>query len=516
MTQINEILKNYYGYDSFRPGQKEIIYNIMRGRDVCAIMPTGAGKSLCYQIPAIAMKGITLVISPLISLMQDQVRILKSVGVPAAYINSSLTPRQTELALSRAMMGMYKLIYVAPERLLTKNFLSFAVNADISLVAVDESHCISMWGQEFRPSYRKISDFTHQLKKRPVVAAFTATADSTVKNDIINKLELVSPYCLTTSFDRPNLYFGTLSFDSGGTSLDDSRIKYITDYVCEHKDESGIVYCLTKKDTELAAQILRDNGCRARAYHAGMPSEERRIIQEDFTFGRTKVIAATSAFGMGIDKPDVRYVLHYGMPARIEDYYQQAGRAGRDGEPSECILLYSYRDYYIIKEYFILRERGDDEKKQDGLTDEEREEYICAQLEALDKMKNYAVSKRVCLRRQLVEYFGEKIGSTCKNCSVCLGDINRRSGNQEKLKLSEYDEELYIRLKAKAKVLSIRYGIPVFAVADDKTIMELVREKPQNETQLRRINGFGTVKIRQYGSDFLDVIRDYTKTKQNK
>lgn len=500
---IDELLKKYYGYGSFRPGQAEIIDHILGGRDICAVMPTGSGKSVCYQIPALALPGITLVISPLISLMQDQVRVLKAAGIAAAYINSALTPAQVSLALQRASAGAYKIIYVAPERLESPGFISFAVRAGISLIAVDEAHCISVWGQDFRPGYRRIADFTDKLEKRPVIAAFTATANKRVRDDIVNKLRLKDPYFLTTGFDRPNLYFGTLTPEDDGFS--DPKMSFILRYLARHKDESGIIYCLTKKQTETVASFLNSKGYNAGAYHAGMDNDLRRRIQEDFTFGRIKLIAATSAFGMGIDKPDVRFVLHYSMPPRIEQYYQEAGRAGRDGEKAECILLYSPADYYFIKKYFILRE--DDGEKESAMTPQEKEEYTAAQLDELEKMRFYSASGRYCLRRQILHYFGEKTDSPCGNCSCCNNDIYSRCMPDKKK--AGYDEELFIRLKAKALLLSMRTGVPVFAIADDKMLRGLSEQKPKNENGLRMIPGFSTVKIRQYGREFLEIIREY-------
>lgn len=504
MQNINDILKQYYGYDTFRPGQKEIITSVLGGRDVCAVMPTGSGKSLCYQIPALAMPGITLVISPLISLMQDQVRILKSAGIAAAYINSSLTPGQISLALQRAAAGAYKIIYVAPERLESGSFLYFAERARISLVAVDEAHCISVWGQDFRPSYCRIADFTDKLKRRPGIAAFTATANKRVRDDIVKKLRLKEPYRMTTGFDRPNLYFGTVAPEDDG--FNDPKMSFLLSYLAKHKDESGIIYCLTKKQTETVAALLRQKGYNAEAYHAGMDSTLRRRIQEDFTFGRVPVIAATSAFGMGIDKPDVRFVIHYSMPPRMEQYYQEAGRAGRDGEKAECILLYSYRDYILIKKYFILRP-DDGENENETMTPQQREEYISAQLDELEKMKLYSSSSKYCLRGQILRYFGEKTDRPCKNCSCCNNDIYNRCLPEKKK--ADFDEELFIRLKAKALLLSMRTGVPVFAIADDRMLRELASLKPQDETGLRAIPGFSTVKIRQYGKDFLGIIKDY-------
>ena len=331
-----EILKKYFGYDSFREGQEVLIDGILSGRDTLGIMPTGAGKSLCYQVPALMLDGITLVISPLISLMTDQVMALNQAGVHAAYINSSLTPNQTRLALMYAKEGRYKIIYVAPERLLLPEFIDFASSVNISMITVDEAHCISQWGQDFRPSYLKILDFINLLPKRPVVSAFTATATHEVKDDIINIMKLIDPCILVTGFDRKNLKF----------VVKKPKDKYaqVIDYINEHRNESGIIYCQTRKNVEEVCEKLCQDGINATRYHAGLSDTERKQNQEDFIYDTRPVMVATNAFGMGIDKSNVRYVIHYNMPKNIESYYQEAGRAGRDGLPSECILLYSGQD----------------------------------------------------------------------------------------------------------------------------------------------------------------------------
>lgn len=515
MADIYGLLKKYYGYDRFRPGQENIIRNILCGRDVCAVMPTGAGKSVCYQIPAIAMSGITLVISPLISLMQDQVRILKSAGIPAAYINSSLTPSMIDLALSRAAKGTYKIIYVAPERLESSNFIRFAENAYISLIAVDEAHCISIWGREFRPSYQKIADFYSKLRHRPVIAAFTATANSRVKNDITEKLRLISPYNMCSGFDRPNLYFGTYSpfGDSEKGIGTDTKNSFIIDYITRHKDDSGIIYCMTQKLTETVANTIREAGFSAEAYHAGMSAEVRRKIQEDFTLDRTKVIVATNAFGMGIDKPNVRYVLHYNMPPKPEEYYQQAGRAGRDGEKAECILLYSYNDYRFIRDYFILKKNDDSyfEDDRDIMPQKEKEKHIAEEIKSLNEMKSYSINDRVCLRKKLLGYFGEFLDKPCGNCSVCLKDIDIRCRGRAESEADEvrYDEVLFTRLKARVKIIAMQSGIPAYSIVNDAILKTLAAEKPGTLKELSKTAKLGAVKIRKYGDALLEVINTY-------
>ncbi len=336
----NEVLKKFFGYDSFRKGQEILINSMLQGRDVLGIMPTGAGKSLCYQIPALMFSGITLVISPLISLMKDQVRALNEAGIHAAYINSSLTERQIVMALANAKNGQYKIIYVAPERLETGGFLDFAMNAEISMVTVDEAHCISQWGQDFRPSYLNIVKLIVTLPKRPVVSAFTATATQSVKDDIICVLGLKEPDILVTGFDRENLYFGVNEIKQ--------KSDYVLNYVKTHKEESGVIYCATRKNVDMVYEILKNKSISVTKYHAGLSAEERRENQDAFIYDEKPVIVATNAFGMGINKSNVRYVIHYNMPQSLENYYQEAGRAGRDGERADCILLYSAQDVMKI------------------------------------------------------------------------------------------------------------------------------------------------------------------------
>lgn len=331
-----KILKDVFGYDNFREGQEEIIDQILSGRDSVGIMPTGAGKSLCYQVPALALSGITIVVSPLISLMIDQVKSLNENGVHAAYINSALTESQIAKALLFAKEGRYKIIYVAPERLETAAFLDFVSNADISMITVDEAHCISQWGQDFRPSYRNIVKLYPKLKKRPVISAFTATATDIVQNDILEILELNRPFKIVTGYDRKNLYFEVRH--ANRKSLKDREI---IEYIREHQGQSGIIYCSTKKNVDALYETLKEKGIAVGRYHAGLSNELRAMCQEKFLYDEIDVIIATNAFGMGIDKSNVRYVIHYNMPSCLENYYQEAGRAGRDGQDSECILLFT-------------------------------------------------------------------------------------------------------------------------------------------------------------------------------
>ena len=404
----NQILKKYFGYDTFREGQEEVIDTILSGRDVVGIMPTGAGKSLCYQIPALMMGGITLVISPLISLMKDQVSALNQAGILAAFLNSSLSEMQYYTVLRLAKAGRYPIIYVAPERLLNEEFLDFALHVKISMIAVDEAHCVSQWGQDFRPSYLKIMEFIERLPDRPVVSAFTATATQEVKEDIIDILQLQEPFVTTTGFDRQNLFF----------SVQTPRDKYgfIRDYVAEHRTESGIIYCISRKLVEEVCQKLIQEGYSATRYHAGLSDEERRNNQDDFIYDRCQIMVATNAFGMGIDKSDVRYVLHYNMPKNMESYYQEAGRAGRDGEPARCILLYSGQDV-ITNRFFI--ENNQENQELDPVTRaivQERDE------ERLKKMTFYCFTHE-CLREYILRYFGEYGPNYCGNCQNCLTEF---------------------------------------------------------------------------------------------
>ena len=400
-----EILKKYFGYDSFRNAQETLIDSILEGKDTLGIMPTGAGKSLCYQIPALMMGGISLVISPLISLMKDQVGSLNQAGIHAAYLNSSLTAGQYYKALGFARQGRYPIIYVAPERLVTEEFLDFAQNSNIVMVAVDEAHCVSQWGQDFRPSYLKIIEFIQKLPRRPVISAFTATATKEVRDDIIDLLQLQVPTVITTGFDRDNLYFGV--------KMAKDRYREIRDYLDSHDGASGIIYCLTRKQVEEVCSRLLQDGFLVTRYHAGLSDEERRRNQDDFIYDRVPVICATSAFGMGIDKSNVRFVLHYGMPKNIESYYQEAGRAGRDGEPAECILYYASQDV-VTNQLFI--DHNQDNQELDALTLKlvmERDQ------ERLKKMTFYCFTNE-CLRDYILRYFGEYGKNYCKNCSNCL------------------------------------------------------------------------------------------------
>ncbi|MBQ8974462.1 MAG: DNA helicase RecQ, partial [Oscillospiraceae bacterium] len=404
------VLREYFGYCSFRDGQEQLIDAVLSGRDVFGIMPTGGGKSLCYQVPAMLLRGVTFVVSPLISLMQDQVTALKEAGVPAAYINSTLTFEQMRAVFANIRAGRYKIIYVAPERLGTQSLQGLAREVPIDLVAVDEAHCISQWGQDFRPSYLKIVDFVSALNRRPVVAAFTATATDTVRKDVTRILGLKDPLCVITGFDRPNLSYEVCT--------DTQKDAQLLRLLLAKKGQSGIIYCATRKSVESVCDGLCRQGIGATRYHAGLSEEERRRNQEDFVYDRKPVMVATNAFGMGIDKSNVRYVIHYNMPQSLEAYYQEAGRAGRDGEPADCVLLYSAGDVTTAR---YLIEHGEENRE---LSAPEQRRIIRQNLRRLQIMVDYCKT-RECLRGYILDYFGQDHDDTCGNCSNCLGEYEQ-------------------------------------------------------------------------------------------
>ncbi len=402
------VLKEYFGHDFYRVGQEQIVDSLLSGRDVLCIMPTGAGKSICYQVPALIFEGITIVVSPLISLMKDQVSSLVQSGVAAAYINSSLSPNQYAKVLQNAVAEKYKIIYVAPERLATREFLNVCEKVNISLIAVDEAHCVSQWGQDFRPSYLKITEFISSLSHRPIVGAFTATATDEVKADIARILQLHSPFMITTGFDRPNLFFGV--------EKQNSKPLKLLELVKERTGKSGIIYCATRKTVEDVCLLLLENGFSATKYHAGLSEDERRINQDDFVYDRKPIMVATNAFGMGIDKSNVAFVIHYNMPKNIESYYQEAGRAGRDGENADCILLYAPQD--VRTNQFLI----ENTEPNPNLTEDEQLIVRKRDLERLKYMTFYSTTSD-CLRHYILKYFGEKSSTYCGNCSHCLSNF---------------------------------------------------------------------------------------------
>lgn len=509
---INQTLKQYFGYDSLRTGQEELINGILAGHDVLGIMPTGAGKSLCYQLPALMLKGITLVISPLISLMSDQVKALNQAGVHAAYINSSLTENQIRMALSYASQGRYKIIYVAPERLNTPRFLDFACNADISMLTVDEAHCISQWGQDFRPSYLEIAGFLTRLPRRPIVSAFTATATERVKNDIVASLGLNNPVTMVTEFDRPNLFFRVVT-RKGGSQKDNSIINYVK----KHEDESGIIYCATKKNVDKLYTLLNEQGISAGRYHAGLSNDERKQNQEDFTYDRIRVMVATNAFGMGIDKSNVRYVLHYNMPQSLEYYYQEAGRAGRDGEEAECVLFFSKQDIMINK--FLLQNKasaGDVASDMQKTANDQRK---------LQQMINYCETDK-CLREFILSYFGDTTPCICNKCSNCVvvedeeEETYVETGKKRKKAaqlagLNELGAALFEKLRSVRTELAAEKSVPPYIICSDKTLKDICAKLPRDKEQLADVYGMGEQKIQNYGEAFVTAVNSFVADNPN-
>ncbi len=507
-----EVLKQVFGHDGFRDGQERLIDELVAGYDVMGVMPTGAGKSICYQVPALMLPGITLVVSPLISLMKDQVMALKANGVAGAYINSSLSIGQQHEAIRRACNGAYKIIYVAPERLEMPAFISFAQQAHISLVAVDEAHCVSQWGQDFRPSYLRIAEFIRKLPKRPAVAAFTATATEKVREDIIRILELVEPYPLITGFNRPNLRFTNVK--------PTSKFPMLLAFLEDMGDECGIVYCSTRKTVEDVTNKLNDCGYSAARYHAGLPDAERRANQDAFQFDRVKIMVATNAFGMGIDKSNVRFVVHYNMPRNLESYYQEAGRAGRDGAPAECLLLYSGQDV-ITGKWMIEHSEENSE-----LDDVQRQAVQKLEMERLRQMTRYATSNS-CLRRFILRYFGETdVPEICDNCSVCLDEPferevgsargyarelrheRRQQHKNETIGLNTWQRAMLASLKILRGLIAARQRAPAYTIFSDAALIDMVRKRPASMDAFLDVSGVGMAKQQKYGEVFLNVLRD--------
>ncbi len=433
-----EILKEFFGHTQFREGQEELIDAMLSGRDVLGIMPTGAGKSVCYQVPALMLDGITIVVSPLISLMKDQVTALIQAGVRCAYLNSSLTKEQYSKAVSNAAKGMYKIIYAAPERLCTASFLELCSKVRVSMVTVDEAHCVSQWGQDFRPSYMKIPEFLSSLGYRPIVSAFTATATAAVRDDVIRMLGLRSPFVKSTGFDRKNLYFGVMQ--------PKNKYNALKEILARNKDKSGIIYCSTRKNTEKICEKLNADGIPCTRYHAGLSDEERITNQEDFIYDRIPIIAATNAFGMGIDKSNVSFVIHYNMPKNIESYYQEAGRAGRDGSEAECILLYSPQD---VRTNMYLIDISNDNPDLDEQT---LQMLKRRDVKRLSQMRDYCTCES-CLRAYIRSYFGETPDDHCEKCSNCTGKFTEQDVTVEAQKILSCIYRLYQR--------RLRFGMTV-------------------------------------------------------
>lgn len=465
-----QVLKETFGYTTFRQGQERLVDSTLSGRDVLGIMPTGAGKSICFQVPALLFPGITIVVSPLISLMKDQVSALNAAGIHAAYINSSLTEGQFRKAMEFARQGRYKIIYAAPERLMTESFLALAQEVPISMVAVDEAHCISQWGQDFRPSYLKIVDFIQQLPMRPVLAAYTATATKAVKEDILCILGLQNPDVLVTGYDRKNLYFSV--------EKPKNKKEALMEYLRKNSEKSGIIYCNTRKTVEEVHQELVQAGYPAVRYHAGLSEEEKKQNQEDFIYDAAPIMVATNAFGMGIDKSNVRFVVHYNMPKDIESYYQEAGRAGRDGEPGECILYYGGQDVKMNE--FLIEQQVSNEE----LGREEQEVIRERNYERLRKMTFYCFTNE-CLRDYILRYFGEYGGNYCGNCRNCLtefqdvnvteeaaGILNMTLSSGQRYGIQAVIDAVHGSDSAKVRQFRLQEN-PYYGVLKDRTIVRL-------------------------------------------
>lgn len=501
-----EILKKYFGYTEFRKGQKEIIENILLGKDLLGVLPTGAGKSVCYQVSALCLQGITIVISPLISLMQDQVKSLLEVGIQAAFINSSLKDFELQKIYSLAKNNFYKIIYVAPERLLSQDFLNFAINSNIAMVTVDEAHCVSQWGQDFRPSYLNIVKFIEKLDERPRLNAFTATATQKVEQDIVSLLQMNNPQIIKTGFDRENLYLSVLRLTHK------QKDNFILQYIAKNENEGGIIYCGTRKNVEKIYALLKNAGFNVGKYHAGMDVNERKYSQEQFIFDKISVMVATNAFGMGINKSNVRYVIHYNMPQCMENYYQEAGRAGRDGLAAECILLFS-KDDIVLGHYFLRL------KKYVGVGAEDISVLKKRDEERLQFMVKYC-TEDLCLRNLILNYFEDNKTERCGFCGNCCKnkvenvklDDNKivlsEKGRQNFVKngLTDEEQKLFENLRKMRMKLAEAKRVPAYIIFSDKTLVEIVKKCPHNQDELLKINGIGEIKCKMYGNEIINEI----------
>ncbi len=481
MDPVIDLLQTRFHLTAFRPGQEALIRTLLSGRDVLGILPTGGGKSLCYQLPALLLPGLTLVISPLISLMQDQVTSCRKRGISAAALTAAQTLPERRRLLSGAASGELRLLYVSPERLSSPEFLDCLPRLRISLVAIDEAHCLSAWGSEFRPAYLTIPDFIHRLPDRPRMAAFTATAAPDVRSDIIRLAGLIHPFCLTSGFDRPNLYYSVIR-----TKEKPKELLHLLKQYCSL---SGVIYCRTRRTVEKLTKYLTEHRIDAVRYHAGLSESERKHNQASWISGEAGIIVATNAFGMGIDKPDVRFVIHYQMPGDPESYYQEAGRAGRDGFPADCILLYDPRDVKIIR-FFISR------TKSETLREVSRNR--------LTAMRHYCTGTS-CLRASLLHYFGEHAAPYCGKCSVCLalGPFPAQIPDEEE------DHELYRSLIAVRKQLADKKQILPYRIFSDQNLHDLARRRPVTWWDMALIEGIGIIKCKKYGADFLEEIRTF-------
>ena len=481
------VLRKYYGYKGFKPIQQKAIASILNGEDTFVVMPTGGGKSLCYQVPALMLDGLTLVISPLISLMKDQVDQLVRLGICAACMNSMLDGEQYQQLRRQIQAGQIQILYIAPERLRSGDFLSLLRRQKISLVAVDEAHCVSQWGHDFRPSYHEISRFIRSLPVRPVVAAFTATATAETRSDIIQQLELIRPNIYRASFNRANLILAV--------ERDGKRKEALLQFVETHKGQSGIIYCNTRKEVDKVWDMLRRAGIPVLRYHGGMEDWERNENQEKFLQEQIDLIVATNAFGMGINKADVRYVVHYNLPKNIESYYQEIGRAGRDGLPSLCVLFFSYADVHVNR--YLLEQSG------------KSEDRLAIELEKLDAMVQYATTKR-CLRQQILQYFGEKAAEHCQGCSNCC------EVSLGKPKIQQMEEELLNALRSTRLLAAIEEGVPSYEILSDELLQELAQKQPVSILALKQVAGLEDDTVTKYGEIFLKTILQHQKKVYNK